>query len=266
MSSAKLLLGGLMLGDTFHIIPYLNKLLRDGISHVIWVTGTYEQTAVEFLQKFYPIEARFHPDGNPSDLSARYAFSKDHVAEFDAIPADLAIKNIESSLCSGCFEEDRSLYTLNNLHLLDGPLEDSIILHPQTVHHWKKVPGIAEANWSSLGLTAYTVGHSHEVLIPDTIDFRGKSFFEVAQKIRASKLVVGIHSAIACLTLHLDKPMLVCHPWKGAPPSAFLHFKYFRDKMKDIINPPPDVLIDLAQRYLRGEEVPSEPVEEPKPL
>ena len=266
MSTVKLLLGGLMLGDTFHIIPYLNRLLREGVTKIYWVTGTYEQAAVEFLQHFYPIEATFLPDGSPADLSARYKFSRNAGAQFIDIDADVSITNVEASLCSGSFEPDRSLYILNNIELLDSPEEDSIILHPQTVHDWKKVPGISDADWQSLGKTCYTVGHSNEFLIPNTIDFRGKSFFEVAQKIRSCKLVVGIHSAIACLTLHLDKPMLVCHPWKDAPPSAFLYFGYFKESMKDIINPPGPQLLELARKALIGEYVESEPLEEPRSL
>lgn len=266
MSSVKLLLGGLMLGDTFHIIPYFNKLLREGVTKIYWVTGNYERTAVEFLQRFYPIEAVFLPDHQPADLSARFQFSRSHGSALEQFNADKTIVDVEASLCSGSFESERSLYTLNNIHLLDTPEEDSIILHPQTIHDWKKVPGVSEADWQSLGKTCYTVGHAEEVLIPNTIDFRGKTFFEVAQKIRASKLVVGIHSAIACLTLHLDKPMLVCHPWKDAPPSAFLHFGYFREKMKDIINPPATELLELARKMLAGEHVEGEVPEQPTDL
>jgi hypothetical protein len=266
MSRVKLLLGGLMLGDAFHIIPYLNRLLREGATKIYWVTGTYEQPAVEFLQKFYPIEPRFFSDGSPTDLSARFKFSRNHGAEFNNIEADISIADVEASLCSGSFESDRSLYILNNIHLLDTSEEDSIVLHPQTVHDWKKVPGVSEADWRTLGKTCYTVGHSSEVMIPNTIDFRGRSFFEVAQKIRSSKLVVGIHSAVACLTLHLDKSMIVCHPWKEKPPSAFLHFGYFREKMKDIINPPAAELLELARKVLEGESVASEPFEEPRGL
>lgn len=266
MSSVKLLLGGLMLGDTFHIIPYLNRLLREGVTQIHWVTGTYERPAIEFLQHFYPIEAVFINDGSPTDLSARFKFSRNAGTQFTDIEADASITDVEASLCSGTFEEDRSLYILNNIHRLDSPEEDSIVLHPQTVHDWKKVPGISEADWQTLGKTCYTVGHSSEVLIPNTQDFRGRSFFEVAQKIRAAKLIVGIHSAVACLTLHLDKPMLVCHPWKDKPPSAFLHFGYFKESMKDIINPPGPVLLELARKMLVGEFVESEPLEAPHSL
>ncbi len=255
--TAKLLLGGLMLGDTFHIIPFFNRLLQEGVTKIYWITGNYERTAVEFLEAFYPIEARFFSDDSPTDFSARRRFSQNFGREFDSIDADIPIRDIEQSLCSGSFEPDLNLYTLHNIHLLDGPAEESVILHPQTVHYWKKVPGIESANWQSLGKPIFTVGHSTEVLVPNTSDFRGRSFFDVAKKIKASQLVVGIHSAIACLTMYLDKRMIVCHPWKDPSKSAFLHFNNFKSQMKDVYQPAPEEILDLASRYLNNEDIPS---------
>ena len=237
----KVLAGGFMLGDTFHLIPFLNLLMDlHSPSKIVWVSGDYAKAAVEFLQLFYPIEPIFYPDTSPPEsLTQRYSFRKKYLRHFDEIPADIEYSNcVEES-----FDVTRSqprykpeMLILRNQHLLEHVSEDSLLVHPCTIHNWKGVPAFKEIEWSQFGLKVYSVGLPSEYLVPNSIDFRGQPFVEVARKIKASRLTVAIHSAVACLTMYLDEHAIVCAPGEDKC-CPFLLFSEYKCKMVDIAGP-----------------------------
>jgi hypothetical protein len=252
----KLMLGGVMLGDAFHAIPLLNRFLDGGWTKIIWMCGSYMKPVVEFLSNFYPIEVLVREDLAPPDsMQTRLNFKKHYQDAFNQIVADGEYYGEYETFDWIAYSEDSKNLNLDlrNMHLLDGPVEDSIVIHPYTLHTWKNTKAITEVNWSIFDRTTYTAGGTNEPHIAGSIDLRGKPFFEVAQKIRASQLGVVIHSAIACLSMYLNHPSIVIHPWgddKESTRPTFLSFGYFKPSMIDIINPSNEDLIEAVKQKL----------------
>ena len=75
MKKLLLINGGLRIGDTFHMIPYIYDHQDFEIT---WITGTYEQEAVKFIQKNYPniIDVKTYDDALPMNLSDRAKFAQ----------------------------------------------------------------------------------------------------------------------------------------------------------------------------------------------
>jgi SAM-dependent methyltransferase len=252
-NTLKLLLGGVMLGDTFHCIPLINSLLSKGYDRIVWMAGSYMQPAVEFLQHFYPIDLIIRQEASiPDNIFSRINFKKNNLEEFEQLDAPGKFFGEYETfdwICSQPRARDLDL-SLHNLHLLNLSPEDSIVVHPQTVHSWKGIEAVAQVDYSQFGLQVYTVGSPTEILIPNSIDFRGKPFFEVAQKIKASRVTIGIHSAISCLAFYLEHPAIACHPWYEETPSGFLTFSHFNPLMTDVVSPTIEKLTEVIKKKL----------------
>ena len=105
MKQALLVAGGYRIGDTFHLIPLLNKLAQD--HEITWYSGNYEKIAVEFLASVPSLnikEVHIVPEHRkPGDLSDRETFvasvlkpnGKDIVdtTKFDTIVSDVVTVN-----------------------------------------------------------------------------------------------------------------------------------------------------------------------------
>jgi MMP 1-O-methyltransferase len=250
--TVKLLLGGVMLGDTFHAIPLLNQLVDQGFEKIIWMCGSYMQPVVQFLSNFYPIEFIVREDlSSPDSLQTRKNFKGHYLSEFNSIVADDEVFGEGGTFDCIAYSSCSPDINLRNIHRLENSVEDSIVVHPYTLHTWKNTDAISRVDWKSFGLTIYTIGAINEPHIPHSIDLRGRPFLEVAQKVLSSKLGVVIHSAIACLSMYLNHSSIVIHPWADAQSkSPFLSFNNFRSNMLDIINPSNENLIEAVKQKL----------------
>ena len=94
MKTLLLINGGLRIGDTFHMLPWLYKHKDFKIT---WITGTYEYEAVKFLQQHYQniIEIKTIEDGLPMDIKDRYNFTKkvnlsyEEYKKYDLVESDI---------------------------------------------------------------------------------------------------------------------------------------------------------------------------------
>jgi len=247
----KLLLGGVMLGDTFHCIPLLNRICTDDVKSIVWMCGSYMKPAVEFLANFYPIQIEVRDDPSPPDsIQTRESFRRKYSEAFAAITADAEYfgeyETFDWTCCATGASHDISL---RNREILKGELEESLVVHPQTIHSWKNIKPVEEVDWTQFGLTVYTAGAPREILFPNSLDLRGAPFIDVARKITASRLTIGIHSAIACLTFYLEKPLLAVHPWRDHN-SPFLFFGDFNPLVTDLVRPEKDKIVEIVKQKL----------------
>jgi hypothetical protein len=121
-------------------------------------------------------------------------------------------------------------------HFRDPVEPPGIIIQPQSRNNWKDVPTFAQIDWKAFNLPVYTVGLKNEGLIPDSIDFRGKSFVELAPKVLAAKVVIGVHSAVACFTFYTPTNLVACRTGEG----AYLRFGDFKENAIDLFTPIPE--------------------------
>lgn len=250
----KLMLGGVMMGDSFHAIPLLNRFMDEGWEKIIWMCGSYMKPVVEFLTNFYPIEMIVREDlSQPDSVQTRINFKKHYLNDFNKIEADGEFFGEYETFDWIAYSTDISKYDLNlrNAHLIKRESENSIVIHPYTLHTWKNPESITKVNWGSFGLTLYTAGGKNEPQIPGSIDLRGMSFMDVAQRVCSSQLVVGIHSAIACMTMYLNHPAVIVHPWGNENNKPdFLTFGYFKSMMHDLVKPSVEELTEAVKQKL----------------
>ena len=246
MTVVKVLCGGLLFGDAFHIIPFFNKIMHEHRpSKIIWIAGSFVRDVPEFLTHFYPLEVVIKDDISvPVDINARVQFQQRYQDEFNKIEADLAFDDLNITWERGFYYPKESLF-LMNADKLEGEAEDSIVVHPYTRNTWKQVRAMTQVDWSQFNRTVYSVGMSNEFLVPNSIDLRGAAFFDVAKRIVNARISVCIHSAVACLAMYLRKPTIVCHPW-ALPPT----FSDFSDRMYDLISPMPEDIVGAVTSKL----------------
>ncbi len=251
--TAKVILGGLLYGDAFHMIPFFNKLiLEEGVNKIYWITGTFSETVAQFLTHFYPLEIIIKKDlTTPQDLNARKAFFNNYLDQFNAIEADLSFSDYDLTWENGFRYPKELLFLMNSSKLIDTP-ENALVVHPETRNIWKKVASMKHVDWSVFGRKIYTVGLPGEFYISNSVDLRGRPFLDVAKAMMNCKLVVCIHSSIACLSLYLQKPTLVCHPWQLPP-----KFGDFSPHMTDLIAPSKNDITNAVQACLEAVEASS---------
>jgi hypothetical protein len=239
-----LLFGGLLLGDTFHTIPLLNWLTEERRRRkIIWWSGTYERPAVEFLERFYPIEPRYFKDGVPTEIEDRDRFIDARLPRLRRI-----LKRRACATVNFDSRTNRNFALRNNENLQATP-GNFMVIHPASRHSWKNIPAIHTLDWQQFGLPVISVGASGENLIPGSLDFRGRPFADVAQAIASSRLTVGIHSSISCLSLYLNRPMIVCAPDDDA---AYVRFGALRSQIVDLIQPGKRELAETVNQVLEG--------------
>ena len=242
-----LLFGGMLLGDTFHTIPLLNWLTEERRrGKIIWWAGTYERAAVEFLQGFYPIEARYFKDGVPTEILDRDRFIDIHLPRLRKRLRQVSWAAVDFDPWA-----NRN-FTLKNRENLQPTPGDFIVIHPASRHSWKNIPAIHSLDWRQFDMPVVTVGGPGEHLIPGALDFRGRPFFEVARLIASSRLVMGIHSSISCLALYLDRPMIVCAPDHDP---AYARFSELKPHIVDLVQPTESELIETVSRCLQESEL-----------
>jgi len=237
VKTCKLLVGGLCVGDTFHFTSLLNRLMdNEGVTQFIWMTGTFARQAVEFMGRCFPIEPIFLFDTDkPLNINNIVEFKEVRKKEFEAIEADLSIDDQNLGFNFSGVEYDSPELRFRNLEQFYDPSEPQcLIVHPQSRNNWKNVSALLKIDWPMFGLPVYTAGAPDEVLIPNTIDFRGKTFVELAPKVLAAAVVVSIHSAVACFTFYTPTNLVTCHPGEG----DYLTFSHFKSNALDILTPP----------------------------
>jgi len=243
MPNSKILLinGGMRVGDTFHLIPWFYKHQDVDID---WVTGSYESEAAYFIQAQYPnIKNIFIENDNfPGTLSDRLNFSNTHKDKYTNTLYTDIIYNHEISLDTNDVFWDTSassIYLENIKPFIFPEKKEYIVIHTASVSDWKNIQVL-----NQLDFTKYNVYHicdAHKQL-PNTVAFNSKNLNEIASLIKGSRLFVGIHSSLACLTLYLDKSAVIVHFGEG-----FLNFNKYNFKMLDIVTPTKEKLESVVR-------------------
>jgi hypothetical protein len=249
-----LLFGGMLLGDTFHTIPLLNWLTGERRRQkIIWWSGTYERPAIEFLQNFYPIEARFFKDGVPWEIRDRDKFIDAQLPRLMKLLKNVPWETVPfPSQANRCFN-------LKNADRLGAVPGDFIVIHPASRHSWKNIPAVHDSDWRQFGIPVVTVGAPGEFLIPGSLDLRGRPLLEVARVLASARLFVGIHSSMACLSLYLGRPAIVCAP---APDPAYARFGDLNPQVTNLILPKETELMDAVSWHLGQSETWALPVDD----
>ena len=220
--------GGLRIGDTFHLIPFLREASKT--YHIHWVHGSYAREASEFIRDFIQdmdITTECRPDKKlPTGLSDTVNFYKTYVPEFDIHKYNIVVPeneldrasysklvcagflNFEFDVCGIKFHRLKdSIVTLKN----DPPQGDHIVIQPRTISAWKVSDSLVTMGSRIMGdRTIYNVGNEHERVIkgPNVTTLNGKPLSEVAYLIRASYFTIALHSSMACLAYYLGAPLL----------------------------------------------------------
>ena len=226
--------GGYFSGDQLHTIPYLNKFNSEGYNDITIVAGTYSQKATEFLasQPCFNIKKTiFLEDGIPRGIGSRDEFIK----KFNNIRPTLNLGTFDKEVIDrgSSFEwqyknkiEEMSKFINSNwdIHRNSG---NYICVQYSSIHAWKMVSALKHVKFpypvKSLGLPG-------EEIIPGSEDCRGLPFNEVAKLIMGSKMYIGIHSALSCLTFYLNKPSIIISWDRSTFP-----FSEFRDNFIDLV-------------------------------
>jgi ADP-heptose:LPS heptosyltransferase len=259
-----LILGGLYLGDCFHCIPILNRIVNLGYKEITWITGTYEQSVVQFLQNFYPIKEVYYLHDFPIDINSRIEFLrkasytycdlivsndydkifKDTRATFELVGINNNIIEVTDNFTMGYTYKETFLQ--DPAGLLEYKDEPYICLQADTWHTYKSYPIIKEVKFP-LPIVYLGSQKDNVPIVNNAIDFRDKPFIEVAKAICKSKLFVGIHSSCTCLAFYLNKNSIFIHPCEG-----FFRFgKYHPDTIKELIIPTKE---QIEQEILRRVE------------
>lgn len=224
-----LILGGLRIGDTFHIIPFLKRACQK--YHVHWIHGEYAAPAVEFIRdcvsgmdisnEALP-EMKSLPGGYP-DVKE---FALLNIQNIDTSSYDVVIPALEKIdiwfpelVCPNMVntrftiadvEFDRrtdALVTLRD----PLPYQDHIVIQPTTISSWKRSDSLYSLQSTIFkGRTVYNVGKEGEQGMhgPQVVFKNACSFKEVAQLLVSARFAVTLHSAVACLAYHLGVPLI----------------------------------------------------------
>lgn len=231
MKKLLLINGGLRIGDTFHMIPYIYDHQDFEIT---WITGTYEQEAVKFIQKNYPniIDIKTYDDGLPMNLSDRAKFAqKVQLTEQEYQSYDLVESTITLSLDVNPTIYKHGVDYLPNIQpakyypLVNKPY---ICYQADSISAWKHMDIINQ--YKLPNIDGISIGKKGERVVPGTTDMTGMELSTSAQLIKDSILFVGIHSAMSCLNFYLNHPGVVLHFTSG-----LLQFSKYNKKVLDIL-------------------------------
>lgn len=226
MKKLLLINGGLRIGDTFHMIPYIYDHQDFEIT---WITGTYEQEAVKLIQNNYPniVEVKTYEDGLPMNLADRSKFAqKVQLTEQEYKSYDLIESTITLSL-----DVNPTIYKQGINYLPNIKAEDSrpyICYQADSVSAWKHQDIINQ--YKLPFLKGYSIGRKGERIVEGTEDLTGLPLEVSARAIKNSLLFIGIHSAMSCLNLYLNHPGIVLHFTSG-----LLQFSKYNKKVLDIL-------------------------------
>lgn len=231
-----LILGGMRVGDTFHLTPFFEENKDYDIT---WITGTYEKQAALFLQEMFPniSKIEFKDDGFPGSLNDRINFSNFYKNLIDRTGYNKIVED-----CCVSFDTGPLSWQLKDTYFnFEHNEGDYIVYHLDTISDWKKH---SEIRGFDPVLPGYSLGTPGNYMVPGTTDFRGRPLKEVAQLICNSKLFVGIHSACACLNFYLNKRAIVIHPM-----DSLMKFGDFRKDTIDLIKPTKEELSSILCNY-----------------
>ena len=218
MKKILLINGGILIGDTFHLIPFFELYKEYDIT---WVTGTYSQHASKCIQYYYPNISKLIiiEDGIPNDISHREKF-KDNIINnknIDTKEYDIIIDKINLSFD---FNQDigyKHLPINNNI----VKLEPYIVVQQECVHNFKKIQALYDVKFP---IKAYSICTKNQFAIDNTIRFEG-SLIEISKLIAGCTLFVGIHSGINCLAYYIPNIKgITLHFWDG-----LLEFSNYRN-------------------------------------
>lgn len=226
MKTLLLINGGLRIGDTFHMLPWLYKHKEFKIT---WITGTYEYEAVKFLQQHYPniIEIKTIEDGLPMDIKDRYNFTKkvnlsyEEYKKYDLVESDI---NLFLDVNPNAYQKE--IEYLPNI--TQENVAPYICYQADSVSSWKHLDIINQ--YKLPNIRAISIGKKGERIVPGTEDFTGTDLNISAQLIKNSILFIGIHSAMSCLNFYLNHPGIVLHFTSG-----LLKFSDYNKKVLDIL-------------------------------
>ena len=226
MKTLLLINGGLRIGDTFHMLPWLYKHKDFKIT---WITGTYEYEAVKFLQQHYPniIEIKTIEDGLPMDIKDRYNFTKkvnlsyEEYKKYDLVESDI---NLFLDVNPNAYQKE--IEYLPNI--TQENVAPYICYQADSVSSWKHLDIINQ--YKLPNIRAINIGKKGERIVPGTENFTGTDLNISAQLIKNSILFIGIHSAMSCLNFYLNHPGIVLHFTSG-----LLKFSDYNKKVLDIL-------------------------------
>lgn len=246
-----LILGGVRVGDTFHIIPFFNYLREQEKYLVTWVHGTYAQEAVKLITQHSHLKELFKKtipvdDGFPGNYEHIIQFrdtvmhkyhlkgmsSFDYVVEepeiINPIIDGVAVVKGEVQTVLGKFVFDLSF---NQLKLLasEEVRGDYIAVQPFTLSNWKNIDDVLNVDYP---LPTKSLGLPNETLLQGAEDLRGKPIEEVALAIRNCQVFVGQHSALTVLAYYLGVPTIAVHFMEG-----LFQFSAHKDNCIDLLKP-----------------------------
>lgn len=261
-----LILGGLRIGDTFHIIPFLKKACQK--YHVHWIHGTYAMSAVEFIRDHIvgmDISSEVRPETRilPLGYPEVRDFALLHIQDIDTSSYDVVVPALEKIdvwfpelVCPNMVntkfniagvEFDRRVDALVTLKDL-VPYQDHIVVQPTTISTWKSSQSLYSLHSTIFkGRQVYNVGSKTEkgLIGPHVINKNGCPFKEVAQLLISARFVITLHSAVACLAYHLGVPLICVAFGKDLFP-----FHIGRSNNIELLNPTLPRLQEVVRSYV----------------
>ena len=230
MKKCFIIVGGLRVGDTFHSIPLLNKLVSDGFSEIEWHSGTYEQEAIKLLSKFYPIKYKFYDDGFPLNLDCRKKFLDKVLPLIDTTGFD---KVITDYCCTFDMNPNKDFFSILPIEKCSFSLdpidkEPYVVVQNDSKSVGKKINVMDGIRFPC---KVYSLGLPGEAIMSGTIDFRGQPIEKVFNLLYNSKMLLSIHSAMACLGSYI--PTCKAVVWHFMD-NGLLKFSDFRNDWADI--------------------------------
>ena len=235
MQKALVVIGAKRVGGCGHLIPFFDSIKN---AEVTWVTGTYERKMAELIQWMYPniVELKFIEDGVPGDMNDCKRFVDNFWSENSREELEKEFNDIYDDPTVS-FDWTPLYWKLKKTYFPQFPQTegDYIVYHLDTISDWKRHEAIRDLNINCKG---YSLGKSGEFVLPGTIDFTNQPLTEVVKLIAGSKLFVGIHSAMSCLSLYINpRQAIVVHPQEN-----LLHFSNYRENFLDLLMPTTDQL------------------------
>jgi len=269
-----MVLGGTRVGDTLHTIPFLKNACKDYRIH--WVHGSYGKQAAQFIRdgvEGMDIVLEQKTDVKlPDGLKDTMNFATQNSDVFDYTGYDTIMPSIDSRktgypelVCHVTLNKEFSVCGVNFHRLKDSivklkddpPQGEHIVVQPVTCSVWKNIPSFYDLPSQIFGdRTVYNVGLSNERTIkgPNVQITNGAHLTEVARLVRSARLVIAVHSSIACLAYYMGAP-LICVAFGG----GFYPFHESRPNNRTLVKPSKQELFAAINDYLANPRKRMEP-------
>lgn len=218
MKKMLLINGGILVGDTFHLIPFFDAHKNYEIT---WITGTYAQQASECILNYYPniVKLMIVHDGFPLGLTDRTNFKEFVYGKniFNVHDYDVVIDDIRLSFDVNKQYGYASLPINNNIIKQDK----YIVVQQDCSRDFKRVKEIYDVKFP---VKTYSICSTNNNPINDTIRFEG-NLKSICDLISGCSLFIGLHSGINCLAYYIPNIKgITLHFWDG-----LLKFSDFRN-------------------------------------